>query len=178
MRPADLTPVARDVMKRPAGFALIFVSIVVAYLIAVLPWSGGWLLARPDLVLLVLVFWAVHEPRSVGQGLAFVMGLVMDVSDSMLMGQHAFAYVVAVYGAQVLRLRILSFHLPEQTMHVVGLFFVASVVMLSLNLLLGASFPGWGFVVSPVLTALLWAPAHWLLYSPAARRDRRRGEPA
>lgn len=175
MRPADLTPVARDVMKGPAGAGLIFFSIASAYLISVLPWSGAWLLARPDVVLLVLVFWAVHEPRAIGQGMAFALGLLMDVSDSMLMGQHAFAYVVGVFGAQVLRLRILSFHLPEQTLHVLGLFVLSAATMLALNLLLGADFPGWGFVVSPVLTAMLWAPTHWLLYSTAVRRRRREG---
>jgi rod shape-determining protein MreD len=175
MRAADLTPVARDVMKGPAGAGLIFVSLLMAYLIAVLPWSGGWLLARPDFVLLVLMFWTVHEPRTVGQGIAFFMGLMMDVSDSMLLGQHALAYIVAIFGAQVLRVRILSFHLPEQTLHVLGLAIVASLTLMALNLLLGANFPGWGFIVSPLLTAMLWAPTHWLLYSPAVRRRRREG---
>jgi rod shape-determining protein MreD len=45
-----------------------FFSLVGAYLLAVLPWSGSWLLARPDFVLIVLLFWALHEPRSIGQG--------------------------------------------------------------------------------------------------------------
>jgi rod shape-determining protein MreD len=108
----------------------------------------------------------------VGQGVAFAIGLLMDVSDSMLLGQHAFAYVVAVYGAQVLRVRILSFHLGEQTLHVLGLTVTASCVMLLLNLLLGADFPGFAYFISPVLTALAWGPANLILYSPAVRRRR------
>jgi rod shape-determining protein MreD len=44
--------------------------------------------------------------------------------------------------------------------------------MLSLNLLLGADFPGFAFLVSPVLTALCWAPTNWLLYSSKVRRRR------
>ena len=175
MRPADLTPVARDVLKLPASVGLMFFSLVGAYLLSVLPWSGRWLLARPDFVLIVLIFWTVHEPRSIGQGVAFALGLLMDVSDSMLLGQHALAYVIAVFGAQVLRVRILSFHLPEQTLHVLGLTIVAAVVMLSLNLLLGADFPGFAFLVSPVLTALCWAPTNWLLYSSKVRRRREGG---
>ncbi len=172
MRAADLTPVARDVMKRPATGGLLFFSVLAAYLFNVLPWSGAWLLARPDLVLLVLLFWTVHQPRSFGQGVAFTLGLLMDVSDSMLLGQHAFAYVIAVYGAQVLRVRILSFHLPEQTLHVLGLTLVASGVLLLLNLALGADFPGGAYLLSPLLTALGWAPATWVLYSQAVRRRR------
>jgi rod shape-determining protein MreD len=175
LRPADLTPVARDVMKLPAGTGLMFVSLLAGYLIDVLPWSGTWLLARPDFVLLLLIFWTLNEPRSVGQGVAFAVGLLMDVSDSMLLGQHAFAYVVAVYGAQVLRVRILSFHLPEQTLHILGLTVTATGVMLLLNLLLGADFPGFAYFISPVLTALAWAPVSWLLYSGAVRRRREGG---
>ncbi len=172
MRPADLTPVARDVAKAPASGGLVFMSLLVAYVLQVMPWAGRWLLVRPDFVLLVLLFWTVNEPRSIGQGLAFALGLMMDVSDSMLLGQHAFAYVIAVYGAQVLRVRILSFHLPEQTLHILGLTVIASCVMLLLNLLLGADFPGFTLFVAPVLTALGWAPVNWILYAPAVRRRR------
>lgn len=170
MRPADLTPVARDVMKRPAGLGLVFFSLLAAYLLSVLPWSGAWLLARPDFMLVVLIFWTVHEPRVAGQGLAFTLGLLMDVSDSMLLGQHALAYVVAIFGAQVLRVRILSFRWPEQTLHVLGLTIAADAVLLALNLLLGADLPGLAFIVSPLATALCWAPVAWILYSPAVRR--------
>ena len=159
-------------MKLPASVGLIFFSLVGAYLLEVLPWSGNWLLARPDFVLIVLIFWVVHEPRSIGQGIAFALGLLMDVSDSMLLGQHALAYVIATFGAQVIRVRILSFHLPEQTLHILGLTVTASMVILVLNLLLGADFPGFAFLVSPVLTALCWAPVNWLLYSSAVRRRR------
>lgn len=177
MRPADLTPVARDVMKLPAGVGLMSFSLLAAYVIAVLPWSGSWLLARPDFVLIVLLFWAVHEPRVIGQGMAFSLGLLMDVSDSMLLGQHALAYVIAVFGAQVLRVRILSFHLPEQALHVLGITFMASAVMLILNLLLGADLPGFPYVISPALTGLLWAPVSWILYSPLVRHGRRDASP-
>src|SRR6185369_8476528 len=156
MRPADLTPLARDVLKGPASLGLLFFSLVAAYLLTVLPWSGAWLLARPDFVLVVLLFWTIHEPRTIGQGMAFALGLLMDVSDSMLLGQHAFAYVIAVFGGQIFRVRILAFGLGEQTLHVLGLTIAASVVMLLLNLLLGANFPGVAFFISPVLTAIAW----------------------
>jgi len=138
----------------------------------VLPWSGAWLLARPDFVLVVLLFWTIHEPRTIGQGMAFALGLLMDVSDSMLLGQHAFAYVIAVFGGQIFRVRILAFGLGEQTLHVLGLTIAASVVMLLLNLLLGANFPGVAFFISPVLTAIAWIPVSWLLYLPVVRRRR------
>jgi rod shape-determining protein MreD len=160
-------------MRVPAGPGLILASFVAAYLFNSLPWAGWALAARPDLLLVVLVFWVIHQPGSVGQGLAFALGLAMDVGDSMLLGQHALAYVVATYGAQVLRVRVLSFPMLEQTLHVLGLFIGATAVVLLLNLLLGASLPGLAMALSPVLAAVAWAPLAWLLYLPVLRRMRR-----
>jgi rod shape-determining protein MreD len=160
-------------MKLPAGPGLIFASLVAAYLFNSLPWGGWALLARPDLVLVVIVFWVIHQPGSVGQGLAFALGLAMDVGDSMLLGQHALAYVIATYGAQVLRVRVLSFPFLEQTLHVLGLFLGATAVVVLLNLLLGAKSPGLAAALSPVLAALAWGPLTWLLYLPGLRRMRR-----
>lgn len=171
--PADLTPVARDVMKLPAGPGLIIGSLLAAYLFNALPWSGWLLLARPDLVMIVMLFWVIHQPSSVGQGLAFFLGLAMDVNDSMLLGQHALAYVLVAYGAQVIRVRILSFPLGEQTLHVAGLALGATLMILLLNLLLGADFPGVAILLSPVIAAMLWAPITGILYLPGLRRMRR-----
>jgi rod shape-determining protein MreD len=159
-------------MKRPAGLGFIFASFVGAYLLCAMPWSGWLLLARPDFVLLALLFWSLNEPRVVGQGVAFALGLLMDVGDSMLLGEHALEYVLAVYLAQTLRVRILTFYLPEQTLHVAGILTLSSVVLVMLNLVLGADFPGFAFLMSPVFTALLWGPATWLLYHPFVRRHR------
>jgi len=64
MRPADLTPVARDVMRLPASGGVIFFSFLAAYALSALEWAGGLLLARPDFVLLVLLFWTIQTPQS------------------------------------------------------------------------------------------------------------------
>jgi rod shape-determining protein MreD len=93
----------------------------------------------------------------------------------MLLGQHALAYVVATFFAQSVRVRILSFTLPEQALHVLGLAVLATLVTLLLNLLLGQDFPGWAILVSPMLTALAWFPLAWLLYLPLLRTGRRLG---
>jgi rod shape-determining protein MreD len=80
--------------------------------------------------------------------------------------------VIAIFGAQVLRVRILTFGLVEQTLHVLGIMVVTSVMMLLLNLLLGADFPGIAYFISPVLTAFLWGPVNWLLFMSVVRRRR------
>jgi len=175
MRAADLTPVARDAMKRPASGKLVLASFLIAFVLQSLPWQGDLLLARPDFVLLVLLFWIVNEPRMIGLGMAFALGLLVDVNDSMLLGQHALAYVVAGFFAQSLRVRILSFTLPEQALHVLGIATLATLVMLLLNLLLGQDFPGLAILASPFLTALAWFPMAWLRHHPRPGSARRMG---
>jgi rod shape-determining protein MreD len=176
MRPADLTPVSRDALRAPARPVVIVLSFVLALLFNFLPWSGWALAMRPDWVLLLLVFWALHAPRAVGQGLAFALGLAMDVGDSMLLGQHALAYVVATFGAQALRVRVLAFGLGEQTLHVLGLFAVATALTAVSNALAGGSYPGWLVLLAPATTALCWAPIAAALLSPRLRR--RASDPA
>ena len=53
--------------------------------------------AMPDLLALALVFWDVHQPLRVGVGIAFVFGLLMDVHQGALFGQHALAYTLLAY---------------------------------------------------------------------------------
>lgn len=172
MRPADLTPVDRDALRTPPSALVIALSFVIALLFNSLPWSGWALALRPDLVLILLLFWSLHAPRSVGQGLAFFLGLAMDVSDSMLLGQHALGYVAATFGAQVLRVRVLAFGLGEQTLHVLGLATVATATAALAAGLAGGGFPGWLPLFAPVATAACWAPVSAVLLSPRLRRRR------
>jgi len=67
----------------------IFASLLVALLVNFLP-TSDWPL-MPDWIALLLVFWSIREPRHVGMGAGFVLGLAMDVADASLMGQHALA---------------------------------------------------------------------------------------
>lgn len=79
-----------------------------ALLLNLLP-TAAWPIL-PDWLALVLVFWSVREPRRVGMGLAFLGGIAMDVANAGLLGQHALAYVLAVYGGGALSRRSSGFH--------------------------------------------------------------------
>ena len=62
-----------------------------------LPWRN--VSGMPDLVALVLAFWGVHQPRRISVGIAFAFGIVMDVANGALLGQHAFAYAALAFTA-------------------------------------------------------------------------------
>lgn len=169
----DLSPASRDILRPPAPMRLVLVSLFVALVLNVLPWSGWALKVRPDFVLLMLLYWVAHEPRNVGQTWGFALGLVMDVADSALLGQHALVYVVAIFLAQLLRIRILKLTVLEQALHMFGILLVAQLLYIGLNLSLGRDFAGLALIMSPVFGAILWTPLDFLAKLP---RFRRRGE--
>lgn len=165
----DLSPVSRDSMRLPAPFGLLAGSFVVAFLLNLLPWSGVSLQMAPDFVLLILLYWAVQEPRSVGQGLGFILGLVMDVADSALLGQHALIYVVAIFLAQLLRVRVLQLNLPAQALHIGAILILAQAIGVSLNLSLGREVSGTWMAFAPVVGAFLWPAISLILALPRLR---------
>lgn len=166
----DLSPASRDPMRPPAPLTLVVVSVIVAFLFNLLPWQGWAMLAHPDFVLVILLYWAVYEPRTVGQGAGFVLGLVMDVADSALLGQHAFVYVAAIFLVQLIRVRILQLTVLEQALHVCAILFAAQAAIIVLNLSMGREFPGFALAVAPLVGAVLWPIMHLIIAHPRFRR--------
>ena len=165
----DLSPASRDSVRLPAPLRLLIGSFAVALLVNLMPWSGLALQVCPDFVLLILLYWAIQEPRSVGQGLGFLLGLLMDVADSALLGQHALIYVVVVFFAQLLRVRVLQLNLPAQALHVVAILILAQLISVGLNLSMGRELSGIWLVFSPLLSAILWPAISVLLGLPGFR---------
>ena len=157
----------------PANRVFITASIVVALLLNMLPWAR--MHAIPDFLALVLVFWNIHQPRLVGIGIAFVFGLVQDVHDASLFGEHALAYTLLSYGAISLHRRVLWFKPMGQMVYVLPLFLLAQLVTLVLRLMMGAGFPGWTFFLQSFSSTLLWPLAEFMLLAPQ-RRARNRDE--
>ena len=126
----------------------------------------GHLPGVPDWMALVLAFWCVREPLKIGMGIAFLLGLTMDVIDSSIIGQHALAYVLLAYGANSLSRRILWFPLMQQALQILPLLLVAQLVMLVVRMLTGAEFPGILYFLGSFSAAVLWFPLTYLLLLP------------
>ncbi|APW41323.1 rod shape-determining protein MreD [Rhodoferax saidenbachensis] len=155
----------------PANPLFIWGSLLLALLLNMLQNMGLWGRAAwsPDLLAVVLVFWTVHQPLRVSIGAAFFFGLLMDVHQGGLLGQHAMAYTVLSFFAITIHRRLLWFSVPSQAAQVFPLFLAAHGVELVLRMLGGGTFPGIAMVLSPVIEALLWPVASILLLAPQRR---------
>jgi len=151
----------------PASGLFIATSLVVAFALNLLPW-GRWL-AVPDFVALILVFWSIHQPRKVGIGVAFFMGLLMDVHDASLLGENALAYTLLSYFAIMIHRRVLWFPIGTQALHVLPLLLLAQLVQLLIRMMAGGAFPGWLYFAESLLSTALWPLVTWLLLAPQRR---------
>ena len=151
----------------PAKAWFVALTTAVALFLNLVP--VGRLPGLPDWTALVLVFWCIHQPQMVGMGTAFLLGLVLDVADASIMGQHALAYVLLAFAAGGLSRRILWFPLLQQAMQVLPLLLASQLVMTVARLLGGAEFPSLWWYLGSFTAAVLWYPATYLLLLPQFR---------
>jgi len=148
----------------PVRVGYIVLSLLLALVFNLMPWRAFvWL---PDWVALVLAFWCIHQPRKIGIGIAWVMGLLVDAGNGALLGQHALAYAVLAFAAIALHRRILWFSLWQQAAHVLVLLLASQLIMVAVAMLAGGLFPGFGYFAGSLVAAALWPVATFLLLLP------------
>ena len=154
----------------PVRMSTIIGSFALALFLNFLPWPDLRLV--PDFVALVLCFWCVRQPRLVGLGVGWTLGLLTDAGNGVLLGQHALAYSVLAFLSVWLSRRILWFGPMLQSLHVALILLVTQAAVLVVRLAAGDPFPGWPIIVSPLAGAILWPAATWLLLLPQRRPER------
>lgn len=147
-----------------AGWPWIGLSLVIALLVNLAPWGQSPVV--PDMLALVLVFWTiVDQPRRTLLGIGFVLGLVMDAHQGIVLGQHALLYTVAVLLAMRLMRRISWFHTPGRMLHVLGLLLLAQACLAGARFLTGLPWLGPEQFLTWLSTILLWPLVDLLLVS-------------
>jgi rod shape-determining protein MreD len=162
-----IMPRGSDQLLLPVNPLFIAITLALAFGFNMLP--VGRQPAMPDLLALALVFWNVHQPRRVGVGWAFLLGLLMDVHQGALLGQHALAYTLLSFAGISIQRRMLWFGVVEQALQILPVFVVVHLVSLAVRMAAGGMFPGWSLLLAPVFEALLWPVATLLLLAPQRR---------
>lgn len=163
-------PNAKAVLHRPATGRFVVLTFLLGLLVNLMPWSETAKLIWPDLLAMLLIFWITHQPRHVGLGSAWFLGLLMDIADGALFGQHALAYTVMGYLTQVLHRRLQMFSPWQQALYVFVLLLSALLIMLLVRLAFGSAFPGVFYFASSVVGAALWPTVTLMLQVPQRRR--------
>jgi rod shape-determining protein MreD len=161
-----LAPARPEEILRPASAWFVAFTLFAGFVLNLLPLAEPVQALKPDFLALLLLYWCIQAPRFVGVGVAWFVGLLMDVGDATLFGQHALAYAVLAYGAEYFRRRVLRFPLWQQAGHVALLLGLCAAIVLVIRLVGGAPAPRMTYVVPPLTGALLWPPLSVLLQWP------------
>jgi rod shape-determining protein MreD len=142
----------------------ILLCIVASLMLTIAPMPAWAEVYRPDWVPLTLIYWSMLLPRIYSVGWAWVIGLVVDVAQGTLFGQHALALVVIIYVAVKFHLQVRVFPMLQMTATVFALIALYQFILFWINGVAGINAPAvtyWG----PVVTGTLIWPLMFMVYS-------------
>lgn len=134
----------------------VIVCFIAALMLAIAPmpeWASPF---RPDWVALTLIYWSMMLPRTYSVGTAWIVGIVLDVAQGTLLGQHAIALCFVVYVTVKFHLQFRVFPASQMSVTVFALLAFYQFILFWINGVAGVTTTAityWG----PVITgALIW----------------------
>jgi len=138
-------------------------SIILALMLAIAPLPDWAETFRPDWVALTLIYWSINLPRNYGVGWAWVVGLVLDVAQGTLLGQHALALSLVIYVTAKFHLQFRQFPALQLSATVFALLSLYQFILFWVNGVAGFNAPAasyWGPVIAG---SLIWLPATMII---------------
>src|SRR5471030_300849 len=101
-------------MPNSSKWFIISITFLGAFVLTLLPMPDWTVWLRPAWVLLVLIYWTMEVPYRVNIGIAWFIGILLDVLNGTLLGEHALALTVVCYIVARMHSRLLMFPLLQQ----------------------------------------------------------------
>jgi len=161
--------VGLESLNATMGAGYVWATMLGIWMLSLLPWRNWH--AAPELLLVVITFWAIRDSRRVGMVVAFLFGLTLDVHDVGPLGLQALMFTLTVYAAQSMQRRVLRFDLFQQAIHLLPIFIGTKLVTVLIGAFLVSAWPGWSWLLCALLTAACWPLVSWLLLLPQHRLD-------
>ena len=134
----------------------VIITILIAFMLMIMPLPDAIESFRPDWLALILIFWAMTVPRSYSIGVAWVLGIVLDVAQGTLLGQHALALCVIVYITVKFHLLMRVFPLSQLTATVFALLALYQFLLFWINGVAGISAPAIDYWAPVVTGTIIW----------------------
>lgn len=156
---------------KPHRLWVIVLSFVVAFMLTAAPLPDWALMWRPAWIAMVLVYWCLALPERVGVLAGWSIGLVLDVLNGSILGQHAFGLAFVAYVALQYHQQVRVYPLQQQAVFVGAVVFVYLLMMLWVYDFLGTVDYGTSYLLGALTTALLW-PWIYVVLRDIRRRAR------
>jgi len=141
----------------------VVMSLIIALMLTMVPMPDAVSAFRPDWVALVMIFWAMSVPRSYSVGVAWFAGILVDVTQGTLIGQHALALCAVAYITVKFHLLMRVFPLLQLTATIFALLALYQFLLFWVNGVAGVQAPSvtyWGPVI---IGTLIWPILYTIL---------------
>ncbi len=138
------------------NFLVIPLTLVLALTLQILPLPDWAQIYRPDWMALALIYWSMALPKRVGLWFAFVCGLLIDVAQGTLLGQHSLALVIIIFINLNLHQRIRVMSLAGQAGYVFVLLLINQTSVLWIEGMLHRNTPLMAFLGPPLIGMMIW----------------------
>ncbi|MDA1063546.1 MAG: rod shape-determining protein MreD [Proteobacteria bacterium] len=147
----------------------VIISIVIALLLTIAPLPDWLANFRPDWLALTLIYCAMWLPRSWSVGSAWLVGLVLDVAQGTLLGQHALALCIVVFVTVRLHLLMRVFPMSQLMTTVFSLLALYQFILFWINGVAGIPVPAISYW-APVISGVVFWPLVTMLLHGARMR--------
>ncbi len=143
-------------LNKNTGGWIIFISILIAFLLTALPlpaWVNHW---RPAWVAMVLIYWCMALPGRIGIGIAWWVGLLLDVQQGALLGQNALGLALIAYFVIQIHQRFRLFPLIQQSC-LIGFMIIFYLLIASwVSGIMGIPPQSWTYWMPAFTSMILW----------------------
>ncbi len=156
-------------LQRHQGGWAIAASLFLALLLAAAPmpdWAGNW---RPEWVAMVLIYWCMAMPSRVGIWTGWMLGLVLDVLQGGLLGQHSIGLALVAFITLSLHQRLRVSPLLQQALAVALMLVLYRLLWLWIGVVTGQQ-AAQVMVWLPALSSMLLWPWLFILLRDLRRR--------
>ncbi|MGH1461072.1 MAG: rod shape-determining protein MreD [Neptuniibacter sp.] len=147
-----------DENQRPGsgGGLIIFATFLVGLMLSQIPLPHIIEWARPEWVAMILIYWIMALPHRVGMGMAFFLGLFLDVIKGSVLGLNALSLTVIAFVTLVLHQRLRMFPLVQQSLMIMVLVGINQLLFHWMQAFTGYTGDSLVFLLPCLASALLW----------------------
>ena len=143
------------VTQRQGGL-IIILSFVVALMLSIIDLPTWAEEIRPQWVVLVLIYWSMALPQRISVGVGWVMGLLLDVSNSAILGQNALALALIAFLTAHLHQRLRVFPFWQQAIVIFVFCIIFNLIVLWIKGISGSAPNVWLIITPSFTSAIFW----------------------
>jgi rod shape-determining protein MreD len=134
----------------------VFLSFLVAVILTLLPMPDWTIWLRPAWVLMVLIYWVMLAPQRVNVGVAWMVGIILDVLNGTLLGEHALALTIVTFFVARLHTQMRMYPVLQQGMWVFLFVLLYQFILFCVQGFIGELPKTWLYWSSSLTSMVLW----------------------